>query len=250
MATPPVHIAQIFLSEQNEDVPESLKNRTQSIKTLFRNAIYTLYDNDSLRNFIKDNYSKEVLDTYDCLIPFSYKADLGRFCIVNKLGGWYFDISMYTYLSNIDISLQNTDMIVFTDIAKFTRTSWAVYTTPFYSIPNNPVLEKAIEMIVKNCREGYYGTTPLCPTGPNLFGRAIAIAADSARTIIGAHCQLTPEYSLKNHAVVLPDGTIFAFGKNAEGGDLTSFGAKSTNNYSKLWMEKKIYKQTETALVN
>jgi hypothetical protein len=41
--------------------------------------------------------------------------------------------------------------------------------------------------------------------------------------------------------MVLPDGTIFAFNKQSEGGDLERLGAKGTNNYNHFWHNKSVY---------
>lgn len=238
-----VNVFQIFLSDLNEDLSPELERRSNSIKQLFFNSNYKLFKNDDLREFIKTNYKEDVLWAYDKLIPYSYKADLGRFCLINTFGGWYVDIGMSTW--NKDLNFENInklDMIVFTDIQQGTLSSWGLYTTPFYSKPNNPVLEYAIELIVENCKTNYYGRTQLCPTGPNLFGRAMATKGHDMVVVYGTHMQLTPTFKIQNYAVVLPDGFILIYGKNNTGGDLTNLGTKSTNNYGDLWRAKNIYK--------
>src|SRR5712671_1670891 len=45
---------------------------------------------------------------------------------------------------------------------------------PYSSKPGNPIFENAISRVIKNCREGFYGMSPLCPTGPTLIGQSIA----------------------------------------------------------------------------
>ena len=52
---------------------------------------YELYDSDKRRKFIKNHYSEDVLNTYDLLVPGSYKADLFRYCYIYIHGGCYFD---------------------------------------------------------------------------------------------------------------------------------------------------------------
>ena len=58
-----------------------------------------------------------------------------------------------------------------------------------------------------------YGLTPLCPTGPSLWGKAIASIGIDQNVIIGDFMELTPIHNKKNKAMVLPDGSIFAFNK-------------------------------------
>jgi hypothetical protein len=110
-----------------------------------------------------------------------------------------------------------------------------------YSKPDNKALQTAIEMIVANCIEQYYGITPLCPTGPTLLGKALAFNGSQANFVYGDYLELTPTYGQKNRGFVLPDGTIMAWSKPAGGGDLTGLGAKGVNNYNELWAARKVY---------
>ena len=41
--------------------------------------------------------------------------------------------------------------------------------------PKHAFLEKVIDLILENVRTGYYGYTPVCPTGPRALGRAIQL---------------------------------------------------------------------------
>ena len=235
-----MQISQIFLStDPTEKLSPFLEHATGTIDSCFSEAKHVIYNSDSLRAFIADNYEDEVLWAYDCLQPFSYKADLGRFCLLNKLGGWYFDIGVRAF-NAVDLS-DRIEFLAFRDIQRFSFTSWACATTVLYSKPNNAALQTAIEMIVANCIEQYYGITPLCPTGPTLLGKALAINGSQANFIYGDYLELTPTHGQKNRAFVLPDGTIMAWSKPAGGGDLTGLGAKGVNNYNQLWKERKVY---------
>ena len=57
--------------------------------------------------------------------------------------------------------------------------------------------------------------TPM-PYRPTLWGKAITVGTDQ-NVIIGDFIELTPNHNKKNKAMILPDGTIFAFNKNAPG---------------------------------
>ena len=96
-------------------------------------------------------------------------------------------------------------------------------------------------MVVRHCREKYYGITPLCPTGPTVLGEALASFRAQPDCVFGDHLELTPSHSDKNRAFVLPDGKILAFTKRAEGGDLEALGASGVNNYNVLWRARKFY---------
>lgn len=237
-----MNVFQIYLTDEENELPPVMKARSASIASLFANANHTLYTNSSLRNFIRDNYSESVLNAYDKLVPYSYKCDLARYCLINKLGGWYFDIGLHTTLKGVSIQgIENLDMIAFSDMHKFTGSIWSALSGCFYSKPNNPVLQKAIDLIVYHCHTEYYGKTQLDPTGPNLFGRAIAELGGDMNIIYGSHMELTPGLKFTNEAIVMPDGVILAYCKNGVGADLTCLGGKGVNNYAELWKTRKIY---------
>lgn len=235
-----MQISQIFLSTNpSEELSPFLKHATGTIDACFPEAKHVIYNNDSLRAFIADDYGEEVLWAYDTLKPFSYKADLGRFCLLNKLGGWYFDIGVRAF-NAVELG-ERVKFLAFRDIQRFSFTSWACATTVLYSQPDNPALQIAIEMIVANCKNKYYGITPLCPTGPTLLGKALAVNGSNADFIYGDFLELTPAHGQKNKAFVLPDGTIMAWHKPSGGGDISELGANGTNNYNTMWHSKDIY---------
>jgi mannosyltransferase OCH1-like enzyme len=235
-----MQISQIFLTtDPEEKLSPFLQYATSTIDTVFPKANHVIYNNEQLRDFIASVYGGHVLWAYDSLRPFSYKADLGRFCLLNYFGGWYFDIAIRA-VNAVDVG-DRIKFLAFRDIQRFSYTSWACATTVLYSQPNNEALQAAIEMIVANCVEQYYGITPLCPTGPTLLGKALACNGSQADFVYGDYLELTPTHEQKNRAFVLPDGTIMAWSKPAGGGDLTGLGAKSVNNYNELWAARQVY---------
>jgi mannosyltransferase OCH1-like enzyme len=234
-----MEISQIFLSDTSNQLSPFLEFATGTVKDAFPKANHTIYNKETLRQFIADNYDEEVLWAYDTLKPYSYKADLGRFCLLNKLGGWYMDIAV-RMVNSVDVG-ERIKWLAFRDIQRFSFTSWACATTVLYSQPDNPALTTAINLIVQNCHEKYYGITPLCPTGPTLLGRALAINGSQSDFIYGDYLELTPTYEQKNRAFVLPNGTIMAWSKPSGGGDLTGVGAKGVNNYNELWQARDVY---------
>lgn len=235
-----MQISQIFLTtDSEEELSPFLEHCTSTIDAWFPNDDHVIYNNETLRTFIAENYDEKVLWAYDKLVPFSYKADLGRFCLLNKIGGWYFDIGVRA-INSVEIG-PRIEFLAFRDIQRFSYTSWACATTVLYSKPNNIALQTAIEMIVNNCEEEYYGITPLCPTGPTLLGAALAANGGNANFVYGDYLELTPTHEQKNRAFVLPDGTLLAWSKPSGGGDLTGLGAKSVNNYNELWAKRAAY---------
>ena len=122
-----------------------------TVKQAFPEAQHVVYNEESLRSFIEENYGAEVVGAYDRLKPYSYKADLGRFCLLNKLGGWYMDIAVRV-VNPVEVG-PRIKFLAYRDIQRFSYTSWACATTVLYSQPDNKALQIAIETIVINCKE-------------------------------------------------------------------------------------------------
>jgi mannosyltransferase OCH1-like enzyme len=235
-----MQVSQIFLTDHGgNEVPPALSQLNEVIKAGFPAANYQRFNNESLRAFIEENFDKEVVGAYDSLRSYSNKADLGRYCLLYATGGWYFDMGIRL---NTPVELgERIEMLAFREIQKFTGTCWACMTAVLFSKPGNPALMYAIEQIVKNVNNQYYGITPLSPTATPVLGQALAKHGEQANYVYGDFLQLTPTHEKQNTAFVLPDGTILAWGKTASGGDLSAFGAKGVNNYNNLWNERSLY---------
>ena len=233
------NITQIFISEGNYSLSKDLQEKCNKVKDLYHDYNITLFDDDLIKSFLSKYYESYVLNTYKALVPFSYKSDFARFCILYQIGGWYFDIGLKLN-KRFEVD-ESTNLVFFRDVNYYSQTSWACAGGIIYSKPGNKILSKAIQLIVDNVKNNYYGLTPLCPTGPSLWGKAIASIGIDQNVIIGDFMELTPIHNTKNKAMVLPDGTIFAFNKDAPGGDLKSLGCQGTNNYNELWKSKRIY---------
>jgi mannosyltransferase OCH1-like enzyme len=235
-----MQISQIFITDDEENgFSPFLKMATSSIDRVFPAANHIIYDKHTLRRFLVENYEEDVVWAYDTLRPYSYKADLARYCLLNKLGGWYMDIAVR--MNRPVVLKESTELLVFREDSRWTYSGWAVATSVLYSKPNSAVMQNAIRMIVENCRDEYYGVTALCPTGPNLFGKAMAMVGTQKNFVYGNRLELTPTYKHKNPAFVLMDGTIMAWCKPGLGGDLVKFGAKGVNSYGDIWAARQVY---------
>ena len=234
------NIAQIFISEGGYGLNKVLENNCNKVKDLYQDYNYKLFDDELIKSFLSKYYESYILRTYNTLVPFSYKSDFARLCILYQMGGWYFDIGLKLNKKfEVDESI---NFVFFRDNNSYSQTSWACAGGIIYSKPGNKILSKAIQLIVDNVNNNYYGITPLCPTGPTLWGKAIASVGIDQNVIIGDFMELTPHHKKKNKAMVLPDGSIFAFNKDAPGGDLKSLGCEGTNNYNELWNSQNIYR--------
>jgi mannosyltransferase OCH1-like enzyme len=126
---------------------------------------YYLFDDNDCREFIKNNFPEDVLYAYDSLVPGAYKADLWRYCILYKEGGIYIDIK-YKPLNQFKfINLTESEHWV------LDADGHGIYNALIVSKPNNHILLQAINQIVENVKNRYYGSNCLEPTGPHLLAR-------------------------------------------------------------------------------
>lgn len=234
-----MQITQIFLTNNNSELPLFLQEATQTVAKCFPNLEHKIYRNKDVEHFLEEHYGEDVIRAYHKVKPYSYKCDLARYCIANVVGGWYFDISLRC-LTGINLP-PDCRLLAFRDINRYTHVSWACDGAAFYTPPDNEILDEAIFQIVRNIEDEYYGLTPLCPTGPTAWGKAIAVSNIDNKVIFGDSVELTPNHPHKNKALVLPDGMIFALKKPSHGGDLTGLGATGVNNYNDLWYNQNLY---------
>jgi mannosyltransferase OCH1-like enzyme len=127
---------------------------------------YYFFDNDDVKQFIKNNFDDEVLETYDRLVPGAYKADLFRYCYLYIHGGCYFDnkqilrqpIRNLIDKNDIDIYCKDTiDYLMFNAI--------------IMTESKNKILLDIIDNVVNNVKNDFYGDNPLEPTGPLLLNK-------------------------------------------------------------------------------
>ena len=72
----------IFQTWSTLDLPPLMKQNVELLKKQNPEFTHYLYDDDMCRNFIKENFDKSILYTYDKLKAGAYKADLFRYCIL------------------------------------------------------------------------------------------------------------------------------------------------------------------------
>ena len=93
-STIPFNIHQYW---NNPIIPEKMSSIINDIKNNNKLFIHYLFNEDTGREFIKNNFKEDVLWAFDNLIPQSYKSDLLRFCMLYYYGGIYIDVKWNTY---------------------------------------------------------------------------------------------------------------------------------------------------------
>ena len=242
-----MQITQILFTDpatHGQQLPPSLIAATQSVQAAFEDHAYELFDLPKARSFIAAHFGDHVLKSFDALKPYAYKSDLARYCILYQRGGWYVDIGL-KFMNSIRASAE-ADLIAFADRGCPSCAPWAIQNGLFYAKAKSPILASAIEAVCLNVERQYYGTSPLDPTGPNLFGKLISQQADGQTCIFGEFKPLTPGLSFSNLMYLSSTGYLIAQHKTSwapglEGGDFSKLGVQGTNNYKELWHARSIY---------
>jgi|688.fasta_scaffold59587_5 mannosyltransferase OCH1-like enzyme len=218
----------IYQTWHTKKLPEKMFKTIKLIKNLNPRFKYQLFDDNDCREFIKNNFESDVLHSFDSLIPGAYKADLWRYCVLYKNGGIYLDIKYKP--------LNNFRFITMTEKEHFVLDSDAtgVYNALMVCKPGNEVLLKAINQIVKNVRNKYYGTNFLEPTGPKLL--QTFFSSEEKNNFDMKH------YEILNHnsKVILYNNYIIFMSYDGHINDRIKYS--KTKHYSDLWKERNIYK--------
>ena len=197
------------------------------IKNLNPRFNYQLFDDDDCREFIKNNFDIAVLNAFNSLIPGAYKADLWRYCVLYINGGIYLDIK-YRPLNNFRFITMTEKEHWVLDADKN-----GVYNALMVCKPGNEILLKAINKIIENVKNKYYGNSFLEPTGPlllssffstnekNLFDMKHNEVFDSNSKII----QYNNYIILKSYTNHINERIKYS----------------KTKHYSELWNSRKIY---------
>jgi mannosyltransferase OCH1-like enzyme len=160
--------ANIYQTWHTKHLPPLMNDAVQQVKKINPRFNYYLFDDNDCREFIKNNFSEEILNAYDSLIPGAYKADLWRYCVLYKMGGIYMDIKYKPINGFKFINLLERDHFVY-DVNNID-----IYNALMVCSAGNQILFDAIKQIVENVRNRFYGSSFLEPTGPKLLTNLIS----------------------------------------------------------------------------
>lgn len=217
----------IYQTWHSKLLPPKMFKTINLIKNLNPRFNYQLFDDNDCREFIKKNFEQNVLNAFDSLIPGAYKADLWRYCILYKNGGIYLDIK-YKPLNNFRFITMTENEHFVLDADKN-----GIYNALMVCKPGNDILLKAINKIVENVKNKYYGTSFLEPTGPNLLQSFFS--NEEKNNFDMKH------YEILNHnsKVISYNNYIILKSYNGHINDRIKYS--KTKHYSDLWNERKIY---------
>jgi mannosyltransferase OCH1-like enzyme len=218
----------IYQTWHTKNLPDKMKNVTQKI--ILNNPVfkYYLYDDDDCRNFIKDNFDNTVLDAFDSLIPGAYKADLWRYCILYKNGGIYLDTKYAPVNGFKFINMTEKEHWV------LDQDKNGIYNALMVCKPNNKILLKAINNIVENVKNKFYGNSSLEPTGPLMLAKFFSLTDKLNFDMFhDVYQSIIHRFIFFNKYIIFKSYNSY----------LTEYNNnKKIEHYSVLWKNKKIYK--------
>ena len=218
----------IFQTWRSKILPPLMTLSILKIKKLNPKFNYFLFDDNDCREFIRTHFRPDVLDAYDRLIPGAYKADLWRYCILFIKGGIYLDIK-YTPLNDFRfINLTESEHLVY-DIDGVN-----IYNALMVCLPGNQLLINAINKIVENVNNKFYGDTFLEPTGPKLLSKLIT--QDNKSIVDLNHKELNCD---NNYRIIYFNNIPIL--KSYNGHALERDNNSKKKHYSHLWNERRIY---------
>ncbi|MEH6829194.1 MAG: glycosyltransferase [Sulfitobacter sp.] len=229
----------ILIQSGNPDqpLPKEAESNFNSFKAHHPDIPHQLFRGPELRAFIKDNFDRDILFAYDKFVPNAYKADLGRYCLLYAMGGIYFDLAMYFHER---LPVDPERVTLFRDL--FQIATYECYNGLMYVPKGHELLSLAIEACAQNAREEYYGPSPLCPTGPVLFGRNVAIACPVENQNVGEAVMVNigkPYQSLHFSHPESKNGLVASRRKRGRG--LAEVGISGSNVYPALWSSRSVY---------
>ena len=224
----PVIPLNLFTTWHTKDLPVMMKINYESLQSSNLEFNHYLYDDNDCREFIKNNYDKNVLDAFDTLVPGAYKADLWRCCVLYKKGGMYLDIKFNCINGFKLIALSEKEYFV------RDKSNNGVYNAFMVCKAGNSILYKIIREIVHNTQIKFYGKNATHPTGPYLFKKFI-----DQETIDQLELFNSTYDHMKNSFITCGDTKIL--------GSYDEYRVEQVKfqtglYYHNLWKQKKIYK--------
>jgi Glycosyltransferase sugar-binding region containing DXD motif len=242
---------------EDQDLPQKVVENIDSFKRCHPGLEHKLFRGAAIRYFISEKFGGEVLSAYDRLMPFAYKSDLARYCIMYEYGGVYADLSIYFLkgwppqsLAELPPRFQNVPpgaprLAVFRDFT--VTTPWETAISIFFTPPRHKAMQAAIKLLCENVRKGYYGNSSLCPTGPTLFGKAVAISCDPEDIITGESNRYEPPKGTAQTLVTersqcfVFNRALVAIRRKRGTCPMSELGVQGGNEYHKMWVARQIY---------
>ena len=148
-------------------IPSKLMGILHKSKKLNPNHRLFYFDDDDCQQFMADYYPDYLAD-YDAIVPTAYKADIWRYAVLSKFGGCYADLTQLIEVPYHQLC-QGVRGVFCRDHGDHSN---SLYNAVMCNVPNDPIVNEALRISIRNIRNRYYGGDTLAITGPIVLGRA------------------------------------------------------------------------------
>lgn len=150
-------------------LPEDLGVALQRMQDLNPEEAYHLYDRAEARAYLQTHAAPEVVKAFDLARSAAERADLFRLVLLGREGGIYVDADDLCRGKLRDLLPDKSQMVLFQEY------HGALANNFLATVPNNPMLKRALESAVAETVSGA-ATSIWLRTGPGLITRAVAQA--------------------------------------------------------------------------
>ena len=229
-------------------LPPIVEDNVESLKRKHSELEHRLFLQDDVIELLQAKFPGHVLEAYLALKPYAYRADLARYCILHEFGGLYADLS-YFFVGQVP--MPEDQLVVFR--GNLMSSPWDTSNAIIYAPAKHKAFERAIELVCANVKRRYYGLTALCPTGPALFGKALAMTCEAEELLTGTASllkaepveQIVPNLRFPKNALVhcqfLKRTMIAVKRKGVLSSGLIELGVTTGNAYRELWDNRQVY---------
>lgn len=119
------------------------KDIYSNIKLFAPEYKHVILDDNEIRNFLKEHFTDDVLETFNSLKEGAHKADLARYCLLYMYGGIYLDIK--TELIQPINTIFTDNSIIYTVVSTYND---HIYQGIIHTPPNQDFFLKLINFIV------------------------------------------------------------------------------------------------------
>ena len=232
----PKVVHKIFLNrEMNEQPIEGpIQRAMDTWKTL--NPGYTLkfWFGEDCRNYLLKYFGKSHLECFDNLVPYAYKTDFMRYCILYNEGGWYSDWQQ-VLLTPLD-TFNYSWVSCWDTTGEENRINGCMQNGFIGACRGNVVLKQCIESCISNVLNKNYGKSPWYPTGPCLLGDSFR-KYNNLKDIKLGHT----ETDSKLGPCFIIDGKKVVINKCCVDVDKPATLFENGNDYMELWKNKNVF---------
>ena len=158
----------IFQSWYTKDVHPLIQHKINAIQHKNPGYAYHLYTDEEMDKFVNTYYPGEIADCYNKLNIIVAKVDFWRYLVLFKFGGVYLDFDSGLNICLDDLIKDEDECIISPEDNPYFFVQWAIICNA-----KHPILEKTIELIVRNIKENKYPNDIHSTTGPGVFTEAI-----------------------------------------------------------------------------